>query len=859
MSPFLDWLGREWGAILSWWALTTLAGVALFPLVFRLARGLPSRGYALARAAGIILIAYVYWILNILGLLQNNAGSAAFVAIVLFIVGLVSYATWREREPLIPWLREHLGLILATELIFGLAFLGWATVRALNPDITNTEKPMEMAFLAATRRSATFPPNDPWMSGYAISYYHFGYIMIATLANLSGVTNGIAFNLSASLLFALTCVGAFSIGYDLIAARQAEAPPEDTRNKLPRKRRGRWTPFAVGVLAAVLIAIMGNLGTAAVELPYQTKALPDSYFRFMDIKERDLTNGCPQTGQFPPNCGWWWFAWSRVIKDRDLSGNPIEIISEFPAFSYVLSDVHPHVLSLPFVLLAIGLMLNLVLSKRGAHPWEFLIYLICIGGLIFLNSWDAVFLGLLIGAEALRRLVRNGTGGYTREDWGGMAGFAGLLIVGTGLLYLPFFISFRSQAGGIVPNLIYPTRFQQFFVMFGTFATILAMFVGAEVWRARAAFNRQLAMRVLIYGVGLVLVLMVVAMITAWTRADARSAVFSVVDQAGGLAAAVPTVLIRRLQGVVTEGFLLLIILGVVGRLFARDSSTKEKPLWKLITYSPSTAFVLLLIGAGAVLALAPDFAYLRDNFGTRINTIFKLYYQTWALWGVASAYAVWSLLGEVAEFRIPAPVRLMAGTAATVLIAAGLIYMPFAVNSRAVIDGGHARTDDPNAPPLTLEGGNTLASGADDYAVISCFNNFVKGDQAVLVEAMTYDSAYNKAYGRVSVLSGIPTVLGWPNHEGQWRGDTYSAAAGTRMDDIGRLYNTLDWKVVQQVIKQYHINYVYVGPTERNVYAESGGLSKFDGLTPICQSGNVAVYPTDAMASLISNPASGG
>ncbi len=108
---FFDWLGREGGAILSWWLLAMLAGAAVWPLLFRLAGALPSRGIALAPAAGIILIGYVDWILNVLGLLRNDAGSLAFVWLIVAIVSIVSYFSWRDREPLLPWLRQHMTLV----------------------------------------------------------------------------------------------------------------------------------------------------------------------------------------------------------------------------------------------------------------------------------------------------------------------------------------------------------------------------------------------------------------------------------------------------------------------------------------------------------------------------------------------------------------------------------------------------------------------------------------------------------------------------------------------------------------------------------------------------------------------------
>src|SRR5579862_5819252 len=99
-----------------------------------------------------------------------------------------------------------------------------------------------------------------------------------------------------------------------------------------------------------------------------------------------------------------------------------------PQMSFIIFDVHPHVLALPFAVLAIGLGLALVLRKRALDPWEYVLYGIFVGGMAFLNSWDAVYIVFIIGAEALRRLVNNGTGRYTRQDWFGIIRFAVIML-----------------------------------------------------------------------------------------------------------------------------------------------------------------------------------------------------------------------------------------------------------------------------------------------------------------------------------------------------------------------------------------------------------------------------------------------
>src|SRR5579862_6923925 len=97
---FLDWLKLDGLTLVSWYLLTLLAALAVYPLVFRLLGSLPSRGYPLARAAGLMLTAFLYWILNTLGLLQNTPGSILFAWLLVVILGIISYVTWQDREPI---------------------------------------------------------------------------------------------------------------------------------------------------------------------------------------------------------------------------------------------------------------------------------------------------------------------------------------------------------------------------------------------------------------------------------------------------------------------------------------------------------------------------------------------------------------------------------------------------------------------------------------------------------------------------------------------------------------------------------------------------------------------------------------
>ena len=94
--------------------------------------------------------------------------------------------------------------------------------------------------------------------------------------------------------------------------------------------------------------------------------------------------------------------------------------------------------------------------------------------------------------------------------------------------------------------------------------------------------------------------------------------------------------------------------------------------------------------------------------------------------------------------------------------------------------------------------------------------------------------------FGRISEYTGLPTVLGWPGHESQWRGT--SAPQGNRAEDIATLYTTPDWGTAQDILSRYNIRYVYIGGLERSTYPVHE--DKFvRNMAQVFQQGTVTVY----------------
>jgi uncharacterized membrane protein len=126
----------------------------------------------------------------------------------------------------------------------------------------------------------------------------------------------------------------------------------------------------------------------------------------------------------------------------------------------------------------------------------------------------------------------------------------------------------------------------------------------------------------------------------------------------------------------------------------------------------------------------------------------------------------------------------------------------------------------------------------ADDQA-IRWLNENVPGSP-VIAEAI--GGQYSE-FARVSASTGLPTVLGWPGHEGQWRGALFGDQAGGREPDIELLYRSRTWADAEAVLQRYDIRYVYLGPLETSKYG-LGGAGKFDEFMELVyQADGVSIY----------------
>ncbi len=876
--------------VLSWYLFSLILAAVNLPLAFAGLKKLPSRGIFLLRPLGLLLWGTLFWWLASIQLLRNDLPSQVTALLVLAGINLLVLSKI-DRERFFVWIKENKDLIFRAEIIFLSAFILMAVVRAANPEIINTEKFMEMAFINAILKSPGYPPLDPWLSGYSISYYYFGYLLSAMLIRVTGVSSSVGYNLVAAFWFGMTAAGAYGILWDLLGLRQKTTKKKSTAEFL-RKRK-----VVLAMLAPLMILVMGNW-FSGLDMLHARGVLPDNTWEQLDIPE--LTREPNAMTIKPHRGGWSWWQASRVVQDRTLDGRAVEVIDEFPAFTYLLADIHPHMLSMPLVLLAIAQALNAFMGgwegriKLGkfvipASGMTIALGVLTLGGIAFMNTWDFPFYLLLMGVAWL--LYRARTNGWSGRRFWELVGFGVVGGVLSILAYLPFYLSFSSQAGGVIPSLAFFTKGKYFWIMFGP---LLLPIFGLLVSRIKR-ISKLSWINGLWVSVSLLLILFIFgwALGFAGTQIEMTKGLLLGLHGATSAGELLKDSLLNRILAPGTWITLFLLIWVGVSLLFekVRNSKTENLNLDGKVSAETNTAkpmaFVLLMILLGAVLTLVPEFIYLRDQFGWRMNTIFKFYFQAWILWSLAGAYGLVTLFEPKAEDEKQDQWWLLALLSAS-LLAGVVILSEFGAQKLGkygtspldylmvlsvlialawmtvkalqkdwrnlmgvaalfgVLVGlafplieGWNKTDGFNpSRGFSLDGKRDFNLSAGDE--MKAAEWLADASTGVMAEAISETGGSYTTYNSISTFSGMPTVLGWVGHEAQWRGGYEEI--GSRQADVKELYSTSKWERAQAIIDMYNIRYIVVGNTELSTYQVDQG--KFDEhLVKVFDSQTVDIY----------------
>ena len=820
-APLNRWRGLGTAA---WYLSLFLLGLAAYPFTRLALHSLPDKGYPLARISGLLLLAWGVW----LPASYTVPFERPLIGAVLALIVLAGAAlAWAQRTGLRAEWQARRGYFLRVEMLALAAFLLVLFLRWGNPDLWHPwkggEKPMDFSYFNAVLKSTTFPPYDPWYAGGYINYYYYGFVLAGVLVKFLGLVPAFAYNLLIPTLFMLIVLGAFSLGVNLTAWGR--------RNRLsPAETAPLRLPLAGGMLAALALAVMGNLGTARmIWRGYQMLAAPSAtneaiaglslltrLWWGLQGMLRSLAGASLPYGI----ADWYWLP-SRAIPPL----GDVEPITEFPAFTVIYADLHAHLIALPVTLLALAFALAVVYAlSRGQRPPLAGVFLgaLAIGALKPTNTWDwPTYLALSLlalgwAAFAPRVAAAGPSEGEAAARTGRRLAPLLLFLALVSTLYRPYDLWFGSGYNKVDWWFGPKTPLSAYFVHWGGFLFVLVSWLAWETlrWMARtplSALGRLRPYRNLITGTlaafgGLMLLL--------------------------GLP--LPGTEIPPLRDAVHVAWVVIPLgVWVLALLFNPHLNAPRRA-------------VLFLTGAALALTLLVEVIVLRGDIG-RMNTVFKFYYQGWTLLGLSAAAALWWLFQEALPHWRGAGALLWQGALA--LLAASMLLYP--------LMGGAAKFKDRMAAeaPHTLDGMAYMQYAEyydqggpyplkPDYAAIRWLQENVDGSP-VIVEGNTPEYRWGT---RITMYTGLPGVVGWNWHQRQQRGGVIPADWVTsRIGEVTFFYSTEDAQAAADFLRKYGARYFVLGNLERAYYPASG-LGKFaayDGVLwrAVFRSGDTIVY----------------
>ena len=686
----------------TWYLLALVLGAAAMPLTGRLFRRFQDRGWMFSKVTAIAVSGFLTWFLVAVKIIKFTTITCIGVTLVCAAASLILYC--REQKAgfeCIPF--AHLDLVYAEELLFFAAFLLWTYFAGFHPAAYGTEKFMDYGFMEAMMRSKTLPATDLWYSQGKINYYYGGQYFAVFLTKLSGAKVELTYNLMRTFVAGLAFAMPFSLVHQMVTDRLG-------------KTGSRWKkalPSVTGILAGISVSIAGNMHYVVYGqiIPFIRK-----------LKGEEVSS--------------YWFPDAT----RYIGFNPDvedKTIHEFPCYSFVLGDLHAHVVDIMFVLLLLGLLYAWMkkvrttelsgesMSRKQFWKKQLLMpQLLAAGALLgmfhWTNYWDfVIYFVVTCGAALFMNII--GQKGRSKWVLGVTAAQAAEVLILATVIILPFTLQFDTSN----------------------------MVQGIALAKHHSLPHQLLVL---------------------W-----------------------------GLPGILT-------ILFVVSLLIEKLRGAEQKSLYHLLTSIRLPDLFAVLLGLCAIgLVLIPELVYVRDiyeNGNARANTMFKLTYQAYIMFGMTMIYAIFRLL-VIGKNKI-----------LKVLAFIGLFFFVWTCGYFG--NSVHSWFGEV-WKPSQYKGLNATAFLETDFPEDVNGIRWLKeniSDAPVVLEAN--GDSYSE-YERVSAMTGLPTIMGWYVHEWLWRGDL--ADLNAKIEEIKEIYTSTDETRVKELLENYNVSYIFVGSCERNKY----------------------------------------
>lgn len=813
-----------------WWLTLFIFGLAAFPIASWLFSGFRSKGYGFSKALGILLASFFLWTFCYLRIIPF---SRLFVILSLFFTAAISWSIPRLRKEALDNLSkpDNVYEMIGSEVLFASFLLILCFIKGIFPEINGEEKFMDFAFLNSLLRTETLPAPDPWLAGESINYYYYGQYIYAFLTKLNRIVPGAAYVLSMCTSIALPFSMAFSIGtmsYEGAIKNGLKSPS--------------FLRYPVGLLSGLAVVVMGN----AHSFFYDEKSIGNRILPFFEkmgakIGSTDhffYPNSTRYIGHNPD---------VKIISD---AGEVIQhgdyTIHEFPFYSYLIGDLHAHVVSMMIVLLIIAVLFVLVHRNRAADRGGS--RLLFFGDGSRKDAWkDAItyeFKRLLVPEIILTSVLLCLCTMCNYWD------FLIYFVFSSMALFIYHSLSSKFSFAGSIAFMIQISLILGFYLRFSSQATVHAA-VQVPVFIICALGAILLPSTLTRTGMG---------MSFLFTSAHILSLPFQ--SQFEMISNAIGLVKIRTapyqffIVWFVHLLFALLLIIAVIcdGSPLApkrakrkpeyislRDAAHFRDPVSRFLgTRNRSDIFMCGVAVVGILMLLAPEIIFVRDIYHgdyDRTNTMFKFTFAAFILLSLVLGYALFRIMMHTKKNGSRSGAFIFLS-----LILALLLFVPGHYPSVSVrqrtgeismdryqgLNGTHALRF--RMSPHLPDGQNSMLSYA---RAIDYLNENVVGSH-VICEA--YGWSYTDSCV-VSAYTGLPTIFGWYTHEWLWRfqgiwdeeaeelvqnpekRSLWEDIIWPRHLAVDTIYTSEDEHLVRSYINQYQVRFIIVGNQERGRY----------------------------------------
>lgn len=764
-------LSSEFQPFISWWLTLLAITITFYPVIGLLFHKFHDGGWVFSKSIGIALSGYMMWFFSSIRLFRFNHTNTVVILYLCLIVNIGIVAAYyfflpkegKKRKPIYELYEfdfDKAKSMVSVEIIFFLVFLIWIYFRGFRPEVSNTESPMDYGFMAAMMRSDYMPPQDIWLAGKSINYYYVGQYMATFLTKLSNVRLQEGYNLSLMTIAGIGFTLAYSLIYNVMFTfiSDRELPKRKTLKKafeVKVRRFHRYWCALSGLIAGIAVIFAGNM----------------HYVIYYWIVGRWFGN--PESPRWmhwfdKPKEVYWWPDSTRYIGyNPDVAGD--KTIHEFPSYSFILGDLHAHVVNIIFIMSVLGLLYALLLirkskmddlrlgvsikrpnfKKEAFHPIILLLGFF-IGLFHMTNYWDYPIYYVVSGAIIL---FSNAILYQFSLDTLKLTGAHAVVIIGIAkIVSLPFELNFDKISTGI--RLTYNrTMPYQLLVLWGLPILIVAYYVITryrDLWlegfitkKSKEYFSKKLNKK---------------GKILSKNEKDESFVIF------GG----------------------------------------EKNKLYQFIEHLPVADLFIVTLGLCAIgLIILPEVIYVKDIYDdyARANTMFKLTYQGFIMFGLCMGYIL--VRGLIYGRLIMRRIAAFAG----ILLLLWTAYYPV-----TAIDMWYQPKKETFKNLDSIEFMQNRCN--DDYAAINWLNENVQG-MKVIVES--YGASYSE-YNRISAFTGLPTVIGWQTHEFLWRSEAsgdFPPIITERHEDVTTIYTSMDSNEILYYLKKYEVDYIYLGKLE--------------------------------------------